>query len=266
MSDQKPVRTPEHTEHVGSTFEVVSWEQAPADDLVALFSSNKTADEEELLAVFKAYKHAKEKAIDVGAVDSDTCQSGLDFLDEFIHDGEALNWREKLFVAEFLVDLHPARAAGAAGYERGSASGLMRRPKIIAAVKTAMERRMLRLRITQDRVLTELSKLAFSSLTDVVDVQGNVVTVKDLDSIPAEKRAAIKEVTETRGPNGTTIKVVMHDKNAPLTQLGRHLGLFSDKLKIEDTTSAAETMKRARERVINAKRVDRTTDEGTSDA
>ena len=242
-------------EHVGGGLEVTEWDDVPAGDLEALFGADPNDDPDELFALFGAYKLAKKQALTAGHAELPRTV-GLDFLDDFIHEGRTLRWQQKLFVAEFLIDLRSTRAAAAAGYTSGAAHrSLLKQPQVRAAIAQAMERRMQRLRVSQDRVVEELAKLAFTNITDVVRFGSQGIQLKDQDDIPIDKQAAIKEINETRGPNGTTTKVVMHDKKGALVDLGKHLGIFKDRLQIEDTTTAATAMTRARERVINAKRI-----------
>src|SRR5258705_6749541 len=53
------------------------------------------------------------------------------------------------------------------------------------------------------------------------------VTIVDADKISDEAAAAVAEVWQT--VNGA-LRVKMHDKHAALVSLGRHLGLFEDRV------------------------------------
>jgi phage terminase small subunit len=55
------------------------------------------------------------------------------------------------------------------------------------------------------------------------------VTIVDADKISDEAAAAVAEVSQTA--NGA-MRVKMHDKHAALVSLGRHLGLFEDRVKL----------------------------------
>src|SRR5579883_2368011 len=80
-----------------------------------------------------------------------------------------MNPRQQRFVEEYLVDLNGYRAAVRAGYEekwaRHIASRLLRRPEIAQVVEKAKEERRERMRITADRVLAELARIAFADVT-----------------------------------------------------------------------------------------------------
>ena len=162
----------------------------------------------------------------------------------------ALNDRQKRFVEEYLVDLNATQAAIRAGYKGKNARAMgaenLTKPDIAGAIQQAMIERQKRVEITQDMVLKELAKVAFSNGSDfaqvvcrempvdIVDEEGNIQTVtrlqqvvetKDTTTIPLDKRAAISLIKQ--GRNG--IEVVSYDKLKALELLGKHLGMFDSK-------------------------------------
>lgn len=209
-------------------------------------SNQHIASREEFEQYVEAFQAAKKQGVLAGEKNVD-----LSFLFEFRFDNQALTMKERLFVAEYLVDLAPTRAMEAAGYasaNRKRANELMNRPRIAAAIYACIQHRMDRLRVSQDRVVEELGNLAFASLTDVIDWDDREVTIKSLDDIPKHVRPAIKEISETRGPNGRTLKVAMHDKNPALNNLMRHFGAYHDKMTVEHKLDVADALRRAHER------------------
>ncbi len=46
------------------------------------------------------------------------------------------------------------------------------------------------------------------------------------------QRSVVAEVSQTKTEHGGTIRLKLHDKQAALVNLGRHLGLFTDHLKV----------------------------------
>ncbi len=73
--------------------------------------------------------------------------------------------RQRCFVEEYLVDLNATQAAKRAGYSAKSArtrgSKLLRNPAVAAAIESAQAKRAQRTRVSADRVVTELAKVAF---------------------------------------------------------------------------------------------------------
>lgn len=144
-----------------------------------------------------------------------------------------LNEKQKRFVSEYIIDLNAKQAAIRAGYSpKGAepqASRLLSNAKIQVEIAKAMEDREKRTGITQDRVLAELSAIAFAKATDYVEIDDDgAVKIKATASLTDEQKKAIAGIKE--GANGVEVKLV--DKTKALEMLSRHLGLFNDKLNV----------------------------------
>ena len=94
-----------------------------------------------------------------------------------------------------------------------------------------MNERSRRTEITQDNVLKELATIAFAKVTDFVTIENGVVIVKDTKDIPKDLLPAIASIKE--GKNG--IEVSFYNKDKSLELLGRHLGMFNDKIEVSGT-------------------------------
>lgn len=151
---------------------------------------------------------------------------------------EPLEPREEVFAHEYVVDLNATQAAARAGY-RFPENGyrLLERPRIAAAIERIKAQRLSRTGITQDTVLHEMSLLAQSSIDHyLVDDDGNVrladgapegamravQTIKRRVNVRKDKDGA---VTVTRD-----VEIKLWDKPAPLKLMGRHVGLFPDRI------------------------------------
>lgn len=144
-----------------------------------------------------------------------------------------LNEKQKRFVSEYIIDLNAKQAAIRAGYSpKGAepqASRLLSNAKIQIEIAKAMEDRGKRTGITQDRVLAELSAIAFAKATDYAEIDDDgAVKIKATASLTDEQKKAIAGIKE--GANGVEVKLV--DKIKALEMLSRHLGLFNDKLNV----------------------------------
>jgi len=146
---------------------------------------------------------------------------------------KGLSPKQKTFVAEYLVDLNATEAALRAGYSKKSAASIgqenLQKPAIAEAVEKALADRVERIEITQDAVVQELACIAFGNISDVAEWEGEHVKV--LSSSTRSKRvlAAVAGVSETQ--HGLTVR--MHDKQAALLNLGKHLGMFREKVELE---------------------------------
>ena len=151
----------------------------------------------------------------------------------------ALNRRQSLFVAEYLKDLNASAAARRAGYSEKTAfrSGIenMQKPAITDAIAAAMQERSERVQITADRVLIELGRLAFLDIRKAFNADGSLKPIHELDDDTAAAIAGI-EVSETAGGDGsagTLKKIKLSDKRASLELCGRHLQMWTDKIKVD---------------------------------
>lgn len=109
-----------------------------------------------------------------------------------------------------------------------AAARLLKNVKVAAYIQKRMEERQKRTEITQDRVLEELAAIAFARATDYAEVKGECVRIKDTDTLDEQQIRAIAGIKE--GKYGIELK--LNDKEKALELLGRHLGMFKDKLEV----------------------------------
>ena len=145
-----------------------------------------------------------------------------------------LNDRQERFVDEYLVDLNATAAAKRAGYSEKTARSQGQRLLTNVDIQAAIQKRQARLRgkleITQERVLEELAAIAFANGTDFATINRNgLVRLVPTDDLPEDKKKAVASIKE--GQYGTEVK--LHDKVKALELLGKHLGIFADKVKAE---------------------------------
>ena len=160
----------------------------------------------------------------------------------------ALTAKQKIFADEYLIDLNATRAYKVAypkvkNDETASAAGarLLRNVKVEDYIQKRMKDREKRTEITQDMVLKELAKIGFADVTDFVTIEDKgtykAVQVKTTDEMPGDKLGAIAGIKE--GANGIEIK--LNDKGKALELIGRHLGMFKDKLEVSGTLETEKT-------------------------
>lgn len=144
----------------------------------------------------------------------------------------ALTPKQNRFIQEYLVDLNATQAAIRAGYKEKSAyrtgADNLIKPQIQKEIQKRMKDREQRTEITQDMVLQELAKIGFSNVTDFVTIEGTWVKVKPTAEMPQDKLGVIAGIKE--GTNGIEIK--LNDKEKALELIGRHLGMFKDKMEL----------------------------------
>ena len=150
--------------------------------------------------------------------------------------------KQARFVHEYLIDLNASQAAIRAGYSARNAdkigSELLGKTRVRAAIGEAQKARERRTLITADRVVGELALIAFSNTQDYIGATGAGDPFVDLSGLSREQWAAVQEVTvedfvDGRGKDRRDVRRVkfkLADKRAALVDLGRHLGIFTDKL------------------------------------
>jgi phage terminase small subunit len=175
-----------------------------------------------------------------------------------LKEGDALMLtdKQKLFADEYLIDLNATRAYKVAypnvkKDEVAAANGsrLLRNAKVTEYIEERMKERSKRTEITQDFVLNELFAIAkakgpdFSQVvSEPMIVNGSYVMDPDTgklktwetvritptNELPEEKQKAIAGIK--MGKNG--IEVATCDKVRALELLGKHLGMFKDKVEV----------------------------------
>ena len=126
--------------------------------------------------------------------------------------------KQTAFVREYLVDLNATQAAIRAGYSERTAYSvgqrLLNNVEIQRAVAAAQAKRARRVEVTQDYVL--------SNLVEVVE--------RTMQRAPVMDRKG-EQVTDEEGRAVWTFDA--KSANRALELLGKHLGIFADKVKAE---------------------------------
>ena len=91
-----------------------------------------------------------------------------------------------------------------------------------------MQDRQKRTEITQDMVLQELAAIAFANATDFAQIVNNRVILTNTADLSEGQMKAIAGIK--KGKNGIELK--LNDKEKALELLGRHFGMFKDKLEV----------------------------------
>lgn len=139
------------------------------------------------------------------------------------------------FVEEYPVDLNQTQAAIRAGYApkyaAQIASELMGKPAVRDAIAVTMAERSKRTGVAADRVVRELARVAFVNAADVISMKDATIredaNVDDLAAI-----ASVKVKQMYGDVEGIEREVKLYDKLKALELLGKHLGMFTDKLTI----------------------------------
>lgn len=142
--------------------------------------------------------------------------------------------KQQRFCEEYLVDLCATQAAIRAGYSPRSARQIgdenMSKPDIVAEIERLKEARKRRNHVTADMVIEELRRLAFSDERKLYRDDGTLKPPAEWDD---ETAAAVSGIETRENRKGvTTKKVRLWDKKGALELLGKHLGIFKDRLEV----------------------------------
>lgn len=150
---------------------------------------------------------------------------------------------QKKFCDEYLIDLNATRAYKTAYLNcksdltaRTNSSRLLTNANIQNYIQKKMEDREKRTKITQDMVIQELAKIAFLDISKLYDKNGNLKNIQNIDKNTVKAISSLETLEEYGGYGenrkkiGDTQKVKMLDKTKALELLGRHLGIFNDKI------------------------------------
>lgn len=145
-----------------------------------------------------------------------------------------LTEKQQRFVDEYLIDLNATQACIRAGYsvktanEQGSQN--LAKLNIQEAIAVKMAERSKRTGINQDRIVTELARIAFIN-------PKNLINPKDASIRPEaaeDDLACIQsvKVKTMHGEKGTSVEreIKLNDKMKALELLGKHLGMWNDKI------------------------------------
>lgn len=112
----------------------------------------------------------------------------------------------------------------------------LRNPNVYAEVKRLEADALTRNGITKDRILQELSALAFSDIT-----QTEGVPLEAMSQLPKNVRAALQKAKKTLTLGGYTEEVVMHPKMPALMALADMAGL-TEQQKVNIDASTTNTL------------------------
>jgi len=167
-----------------------------------------------------------------------------------------LTRQQREFCHRYVVTRNIHRSALEAGYSAGYAKSRSYQLIKEAAIQDYIKQ--LEAAVTKEfahsavSVMDEFGKIAFVDATDyLVRDKNNHWVGKEPDELTAQQKAAVKKVTirnlykthknGRKTIEGQKIEYEIHDKMMALTQLGRHYGVFEDRITV---TKAEEGLSR----------------------
>lgn len=141
-----------------------------------------------------------------------------------------LNSRQELFAREYVVDYNATQAAIRAGYAPSGAeangSKLTRLDKVRDLISKFQKEKAEMAQVDAQQVIAGLTKIAFADHREMYDEDGRML---DPAKFPGSIAAAVAGVEQTK----FGLRVKLNDRLRALELLGKHLGMFVDRVQTD---------------------------------
>lgn len=126
-----------------------------------------------------------------------------------------------------------------------ASSNLAAQPLVRDRIAEIQAQLVTKTEITAQRVLEELAKIGFANYGDFLTVDEFGRSTVDIKKLSKDQLAAISEMEINTSEDGKQrIKVKLHDKRAALMDIGKHLGMFRDKIEVSGPDGGAIQVKK----------------------
>ena len=147
--------------------------------------------------------------------------------------------KQKRFVEEYLIDLNATQAAIRSGYSVKNADTiglqLLNKTQVAAEIGRRMAERSKRLGVNADRIVTELAKIAFANAGDIIDpVDGCIKEDAAPEDLAAIQSIKVKTMDGAK-MSSMELEVKLSEKTKALELLGKHIGMWNDKIDVNVT-------------------------------
>lgn len=146
----------------------------------------------------------------------------------------SLNDKQIRFAQEYIIDLNATQAAIRAGYSVNTAGSqghdLLKNPEIQEYIQKRNQEIVNKLKLTQERVLQEYSKIAFFDIRKAFDSSGYMIPLDEMDDDTAGAIGGIEIIEQIEKAGEETIKtgdlkkIKIWDKRAALDSICKVLG------------------------------------------
>ena len=148
--------------------------------------------------------------------------------------------KQKRFCDEYLIDLNATQAAIRAGYSVKDSKGaseigcqLLKKTQVSEEIEKRIAERSRRTGINQDRIILELARIAFVNPHNLINPEdASIRENASEDDLACIQSIKVKTMDTDKGTS-LEREVKLNDKLKALELLGKHLGMFKDKLELD---------------------------------
>lgn len=152
-----------------------------------------------------------------------------------------LTVKQRLFIQEYLIDKNASRAARAAGYSKLQSDHigfqLLKKPLVKVEIQRGLAEQQEKLRkkarryeVTKEKMIVELSKIAYSDIRDYAEVTAHGIKIKKSAGWKSKPSRAVKKLNESVSQHGGSQGIELHDKIGAIAQIARMCGWITDKV------------------------------------
>ena len=156
-----------------------------------------------------------------------------------------LTHQQVRFCQEYMVDGKAQRAYIAAGYSPGgarqNAHAMLKNYSIMYYLDKLRADQAVRTMTTSDRIVAEMARIAFSDVRNIVNDDGSLKRIEDLDKDTAAAVVSVKVIAKpvAKEDGGKVYEEVIEykfgDKRAALETLGKNHRLWVDRVESDNT-------------------------------
>lgn len=158
---------------------------------------------------------------------------------------------QEKFCAAYVRSFNASAAAKECGRKPPWATNQLRNSMVRRRIRELRDEVLCRQDVTESKIITEIAKLAFSSIDDLLEFDDDGVTIRSsLNGIPPEALATVREIRNIRrrsadGSESVDVQLKMYDKLRALEMLARVMSMFNDSVDHRHTFDWADLARKA---------------------
>lgn len=161
--------------------------------------------------------------------------------------------KQRAFCREYAIDHNGTQAAVRAGYSKESASGtasrLLAEPHVQTEIQRLEDDAAERAAITVDDIVDAYRQIAEFDISSIFEwTTDGRLTIRSFEDVPRAALGCIRSIEQKETKDGLPIlSVSFYDRTQALNQLGKHLGMFKERVEHDASNALLEGLAKAQE-------------------